>query len=108
VPWIFAPVVIGGRAYVDGGVWSLTNLDVARVGRGSEVLCLSGASVLPLPLRTAAAAAEALEAAALRRQGAVVRTLAPDGGLGPDLMDAGGASGALAAGHRQGRATAPA
>ena len=27
VPWIFAPVEIGGREYVDGGVWSPTNLD---------------------------------------------------------------------------------
>ncbi len=29
VPWIFAPVEIGGREYVDGGVWSPTNLDAA-------------------------------------------------------------------------------
>src|SRR4051794_1985814 len=29
VPWIFSPVQIGEREYVDGGVWSLTNLDVA-------------------------------------------------------------------------------
>src|SRR5258705_1033 len=29
VPWLFAPVEIGGREYVDGGVWSLTNLDAA-------------------------------------------------------------------------------
>ena len=27
VPWLFAPVQIGEREYVDGGVWSPTNLD---------------------------------------------------------------------------------
>ena len=37
VPWLFAPVRIGGREYVDGGVWSLTNLDAAR--RGAAPRC---------------------------------------------------------------------
>ena len=32
---------IGGREYVDGGAWSLTNLDAAPAGRDSEVLCLN-------------------------------------------------------------------
>ena len=32
VPWLFAPVQIGGREYVDGGVWSPTNLDAAPGG----------------------------------------------------------------------------
>ena len=40
VPWIFAPVRIGGREYVDGGVWSPTNLDAAPARRGTRVLCL--------------------------------------------------------------------
>ena len=40
VPGIFAPVRIGDRDYVDGGVWSPTNLDAAPAGRGSSVLCL--------------------------------------------------------------------
>ena len=38
VPWIFAPVEIDGREYVDGGVWSPTNLDAVPAGRGSRVL----------------------------------------------------------------------
>ena len=38
VPWIFAPVEIGGREYVDGGVWSPTNLDAVPAGRGTRVL----------------------------------------------------------------------
>ncbi len=33
IPGVFAPVEIGGREYVDGGVWSLTNLDAAPAGR---------------------------------------------------------------------------
>ena len=32
VPWLFAPVEIGGREYVDGGVWVPTNLDAAPAG----------------------------------------------------------------------------
>ena len=51
VPWIFAPVEIGGREYVDGGVWSPTNLDAVPAGRGSRVLALiptAGAALTPL------------------------------------------------------------
>src|SRR6185437_194731 len=40
IPWVFAPVEIGGREYVDGGVWSVTNLDAAPAGRDTRVLCL--------------------------------------------------------------------
>ena len=35
------PVQIGGREYVDGGVWSPTNLDAAPAGRDTHVLCLN-------------------------------------------------------------------
>ena len=41
IPWVFAPVEIGGREYVDGGVWSPTNLDATPARRGTEVLCLN-------------------------------------------------------------------
>src|SRR5919197_308442 len=41
VPWLFAPVVIDGCDYVDGGVWSPVNLDAAPGGRGARVLCLA-------------------------------------------------------------------
>ena len=33
IPWVFAPVRIGEREYVDGGVWSVTNLDAAPARR---------------------------------------------------------------------------
>ncbi|HEY2637121.1 MAG TPA: patatin-like phospholipase family protein, partial [Solirubrobacteraceae bacterium] len=41
VPWLFKPVRIGSREYVDGGVWSPTNLDAAPAGAGTQVLCLT-------------------------------------------------------------------
>ena len=113
VPWIFAPVTIGGRQYVDGGVWSITNLDVAPAGRDSEVLCLSVTASRPLAfsspfaaLRGMARAGEAVERLALERRGASVRVIGPDDDgaaeLGPNLMDEGRRRAALAAGYRQG------
>ena len=41
IPWVFKPVTIDGREYVDGGVWSPTNLDATPARRGIEVLCLN-------------------------------------------------------------------
>jgi NTE family protein len=113
VPWIFRPVRIGERKYVDGGAWSLTNLDAAPAGRDSEVLCLSVAASIPLALnspfnllRAAVRSGEAVETLALRRRGARVRVIGPDGeaaaAVGTNLMDARRAPGALAAGYRQG------
>ena len=80
VPWIFAPVEIGGREYVDGGVWSPTNLDAAPGGRGAHVLCLvptAGARAAPLRTATQRRAGGA-EALALRARGAEVRRSCPD------------------------------
>lgn len=108
VPWIFAPVEIGGREYVDGGVWSPTNLDAVPAGRGTRVLCLiptAGATLAPL--RTASAAAAGYESMALRAKGAQVRTVVPDGpsleAIGPDLMNPGRRASVAAAGYAQGR-----
>src|SRR5204863_7319080 len=85
VPWLFAPVTIGGREYVDGGVWSPTNLDAAPAGRDTEVLCLSVAASAAFALtsptgfvRAAVTGAEAVESLVLRRRGASVRTIGPD------------------------------
>ena len=113
IPWIFRPVRIGGREYVDGGVWSLTNMDVAPAGRGTDVLCLSvtGASTANGPLAAMgrlARSAATVESLALRNRGAIVRTVAPDGAastaIGPDLMDRSRVGSGLAAGYRQGLA----
>ena len=108
VPWIFAPVTINGREYVDGGVWSPTNLDAVPAGRGSRVLCLiptAGAAMAAL--RTASSAAVGYESMALRARGAEVRTIMPDEAsleaIGPNLMDPTRRTLAAAAGYAQGR-----
>jgi NTE family protein len=116
IPWVFAPVEIGGREYVDGGVWSVTNLDAAPAGRDTQVLCLDTIAGLdPRTRKTAAmrgafrVAAE-LETQILRRRGTRVRHIGPDEpamrAIGTDLMDGSAAQRVLAAGYRQGHALA--
>jgi NTE family protein len=113
IPWVFRPVRIGERDYVDGGVWSLTNLDVAPAGRGTEVLCLHPAGSVSVArrsvfgaVRAAAAAAAEVEVLALRARGAHVRLLGPDDEsarhMGANFMDARPARAVHAAGYRQG------
>jgi NTE family protein len=110
VPWIFSPVEIGGRDYVDGGVWSMSNLDVAPVGRGAEVLAL-----LPIfghggPFRLAAQAGGLAELQVLRARGVRTRIVAPDAAateaMGPDLMNARRRSSVFDAARAQGRSLA--
>jgi NTE family protein len=119
IPGYFAPVEIGGHEYVDGGVWSPTNLDLARAGRGDRVLCLVPTAVMgaatALPVRGLAAGwrlTTGVEAAAARRRGAVVEIVGPDAdsarAMGADLMNPRRRAAGLEAGFRQGaRATAP-
>jgi NTE family protein len=117
IPGVLRPARIGRREYVDGGVWSPTNLDAAAVGRGDRVLCLVPSAVLgsasAVPLRTLAAGwrlTTAMEAEAARRRGATVTVVAPDAGaraaMGANLMDARLRERVLAEGFRQGRADA--
>jgi NTE family protein len=112
VPWLFAPVEIGGREYVDGGVWSPTNLDAAPAGRDTHVLCLNPtASLAPTHalltvIRNVARSAVSIESLALRRRGALVRTVAPNAecaaAMGSNFMDQEPRIRVLAAGYRQG------
>jgi NTE family protein len=116
VPGIFAPVAIAGRTYVDGGAWSLTNLDVTRVGRDTQILCLNVLGALSLrdtppplaALRAGARISEAVEAQIVRRRGGTLRTIVPDArsmaAIAGRLMDRERAPPALAAGYAQGRA----
>ena len=114
IPGVFSPVEIGGREYVDGGVWSLTNLDVAPATRGTGVLCLNPCGTSLRQARSLmgaiapwARSRAAVEALSLRRSGAVVRVVGPDAGatgeLGPNLMDRRRTDRVVAAGYRQGR-----
>ncbi len=112
VPWLFAPVTIGGREYVDGGVWSPTNLDAAPAGRDTHVLCLNPTASLATShtllavMRNVARSAVSVEALALRRRGARVRTIAPNAecsaAMGSNFMDSEPRTRVLSAGYRQG------
>ena len=113
IPAVFRPVPIGGRWYVDGGAWSLTNLDAAPAGRATEILCLHpsgsrslGATSAWGAIRAAAGAAAELEALALRSRGAHVSVVGPSPEasevMGTNFMDPRPASRVHALGFRQG------
>jgi NTE family protein len=113
VPGFFSPVRIAGREYVDGGVWSATNIDVATVRRGDRVLCLAPMSVMATSRWPAVRGiagglqlATALEAASARRRGARVTVVAPDApaavAMGQNLMDPRRRERVHAEGFRQG------
>jgi NTE family protein len=114
IPGVFAPLHAGGRTYVDGGVWSPTNMDAAEVNRGAHVLCLNPTgSIRPSvnapagvfgTLSRSIAAAEAL---ALRHRGATVAVVNPDEpsrrAMGMNLLDPRPRAAVIAAGLEQGR-----
>jgi NTE family protein len=118
IPWVFAPVRIGDREYVDGGAWSPSNADVSPAGRGAEVLCLLPVLSMGLgerravfrAVRSATRALAFAEAQALRARGARVQIVAPDleaaQAMGSNYMDAGRRKAVLNAGWAQGRALA--
>jgi NTE family protein len=106
VPAVFPPVRIGGREYVDGGVWSPTNLDAAPAGRGTRVLCLAPTAA-SRALRAPTLAAVKTETLALRARGAEVELITPDAAsaatMSGGLMDARNRAAVLTAGYAQGR-----
>jgi NTE family protein len=112
VPWLFSPVKIGGREYVDGGVWSPTNLDAAPAGHDTHVLCLNptasltSTQTLLAVMRNVSRSAVSLEGLALRRRGAAVQTVAPNNecaaAMGSNFMDSEPRTRVLSAGYRQG------
>ncbi len=113
VPWIFAPMRIGDREYVDGGVWSNTNLDIAPGARATQVLCLNPIASLDIAiaspfglLRAIAGSSAALETLSLRSRGTKVRMIGPTRDIarvmGPNLMDTRRREQVLAGGYAQG------
>ncbi|HEX4806002.1 MAG TPA: patatin-like phospholipase family protein, partial [Conexibacter sp.] len=104
IPGVFRPVRIGATEYVDGAVWSPTNMDAAPGGRETHVLCLApmaaqlGARERHPAVRAATVAALRLETLALQRRGAHVTVVVPDQASPGDH--------ARATGYRQGRALA--
>lgn len=105
VPGIFPPVTIGGKRYVDGGVRSGTNADLAA-GHDAVVV------VAPLGVRWSAQGRDssAKEIAALEAAGAQVEVILPDdaaeAAFGPNMMDASRVGPGAEAGYRQGVALA--
>jgi NTE family protein len=108
IPGFFKPVPIGEREYVDGGAWSITNLDAAPVSRGTRVLCLEPTGALGLRSAALRVATE-IEMQALRRRRATVQRVMPDresSGLMSVLMDGRPLPKVIAAGYAQGLALA--
>ena len=89
IPGFYRSVEIAGRRYVDGGLWSGSNLDVLASERVDLVICVNPTSspeALPartlgermvLPLRQAAGRRLRAEAELVRRSGATVVLLEP-------------------------------
>jgi len=117
IPGFFRPVSIGGRSYVDGGVWSGTNMDRAPVEPGMRVLCLNPtASLTPTRAEPWGAmglmsrSLAAIEGHVLERRGVKVQIVAPDAAatkaMAGRLMDETLRDATVTAGLAQGRALA--
>lgn len=115
IPGFFRPTEIAGREYVDGGFWSMTNLDVAPGGRRTELLCLNPLRGLPVAaisrlgvINRAVRSREAVELAVVRGRGVRIRLIGPAAEAGrlmaASLMDPGPREAVLHAGYAQGQA----
>jgi NTE family protein len=104
VPLIWPPVTISGQRYMDGGVRSPTNADLAA-GYARVVI------VAPMGGNTELSASLRREEAFLRQQGASVQTIEADAealaAFGPNVLDPARRGAAAEAGLRQARALGP-
>ena len=109
VPGIFPPITLNGRPYIDGGMRSATNADVAK---GHDVIVvvalrMAGGSN---PVQEATRAQLDAEMAVLRENGGRAELILPDEAsttaFGPNLMDARRRPDAARAGLAQGEAMA--
>jgi NTE family protein len=105
IPGFYHPVTIAGRRYVDGGLWSTSNLDVLRNEDLDLVICLNPTSSLHPPfawnpaervagaLRTLSGRRLGSEAKKLRGTGTEVVLVQPTtedhAAMGPNLMATG-------------------
>ena len=102
IPGIYHPVTIGGRRYVDGGIYSASNLDLLRDEGFDLVICLNPTSTLhpirainprdavTIFFRRASGHRLGSEAKKMRAIGAEVVLIQPTGddleAMGPNLM----------------------
>ena len=85
IPGVYLPVHVGGSVLVDGGAWSLTNLDLAATAGATRVVCIAPMAYDPdrppdagnRLAREVATRLLARETARLRRQGTEVLVLSP-------------------------------
>jgi len=112
VPGLFAPVTINGRRYIDGGMRSGTNADLARGHDRVLIISLLGAVAATSgqnPRFTPAGQLDS-EIAALTESGSVVEVMNADAvgarAIGINLMDRSAIPAALDEGIRQGESEA--
>ena len=107
VPGIWPPVTIGGRRYMDGGVRSADNADLAA---GSARVIVISPLGLDSPLPTPMPLREVI--AGLKEGGATVTLVSPDeaslAAIGTNALDPATREPAAAAGRAQGRGGLPA
>lgn len=108
VPGLFPPVTINGRRYIDGGVRSGTNADLAR--EHAIVIIIAPIGTPTQSIGALARRQIEAEVASLRETGSIVDILLPDTAaltaFGPNLMDATRRAIVVEAGIQQGRAEA--
>jgi len=77
IPGFYRPVRIAGRRYVDGGLWSTSNLDIVRNSGLDLVICLNPTSSMhpPFAWNPVARLAGAARSLSGRRLGSEARTL---------------------------------
>ena len=108
VPGIYPPITINGRRYMDGGMRSATNADLAK-GYDNVILVVVTAGGVG-PMADASKKRIDAEVAVLRESGSNVSVISPDAAsleaFGINLMDFTRRAGAAEAGLAQGRAEA--
>ncbi|MGK2956289.1 MAG: patatin-like phospholipase family protein [Solirubrobacterales bacterium] len=113
IPSVFKPVVGADGAFVDGGVWSPTNLDAVPVDSGQTVICLtptgSDQGAMGVRRRIFAGLFRSIverEMSLLRRRGVRVLNVVPDlvasEAIGPSRMASGREAEVYQAGLAQG------
>jgi NTE family protein len=109
VPGIFPPIALNGRRYIDGGMRSATNADLARGHDRVIVVSVTSsarASAMPQLMENMRRRFDA-ELDAIREAGGQVEVIVPDDGaihaIGPNVMDPSRRATVAREGVRQGR-----
>ncbi len=109
VPGIFPPITIDGRRYIDGGMRSGTNADLAKGHERVLILSLMNPESMRGPLARLGSAIEA-ELTTIGDAGGTVEVVYPDpdaaSAMGVNLMDPSMVIPAVEAGERQGKLVA--